>query len=64
MLAPLAIALWVLPLTIGTMDRSLVFLPSTWQPDQLFGRRVPDVGVILTLMFTLIVDALAHNFIG
>lgn len=63
-LVPLAITLWVLSLVIGTMDQSLALLPSAWQPDQLFGRRIPGVGAILTLAFILIVGVLAHNFIG
>lgn len=63
-LVPLAITLWVLSLIIGTMDQSLALLPSAWQPDQLFGRRIPGVGAILTLAFILIVGVLAHNFIG
>lgn len=63
-LVPLAITLWVLSLIIGTMDQSLALLPAAWQPDRLFGMRVPGLGAILTLLFILIVGVLAHNFIG
>jgi uncharacterized membrane protein len=63
-LVPLAITLWVLSLIIGTMDQSLALLPSAWQPDRLFGVRIPGLGAILTLLFILIVGVAAHNFIG
>ncbi|ALF89121.1 MULTISPECIES: DUF502 domain-containing protein [Ralstonia solanacearum species complex] len=63
-LVPLAITVWVLSLIIGTMDQSLALLPAAWQPDRLFGMRVPGLGAILTLLFILIVGVLAHNFIG
>ncbi len=63
-LVPLAITLWVLSLIIGTMDQSLALLPSAWQPDRLFGMKIPGLGAILTLLFILIVGVLAHNFIG
>nr|WP_315594307.1 DUF502 domain-containing protein [uncultured Cupriavidus sp.] len=63
-LVPLGITLWVLNLIIGTMDQSMALLPVAWQPENLFGRRIPGLGAILTLLFILVVGVLAHNFIG
>ncbi|MFC4485710.1 MULTISPECIES: DUF502 domain-containing protein [Cupriavidus] len=63
-LVPLGITLWVLNLIIGTMDQSMALLPVAWQPENLFGRRIPGLGAILTLLFILLVGVLAHNFIG
>lgn len=63
-LVPLGITLWVLNLIIGTMDQSMALLPLAWQPENLFGRRIPGLGAILTLLFILVVGVLAHNFIG
>ena len=34
---PLGITLWVLDLTIGTMDQTLLLLPEHWQPDKVLG---------------------------
>lgn len=63
-LVPLAITLWVLGLVIGTMDQTLLLLPEGWQPERLFGLRIPGLGAILTLAFILVVGLLTHNFIG
>jgi uncharacterized membrane protein len=63
-LVPLAITLWVLGLIIGTMDQTLLLLPSAWQPERLFGFRLPGLGALLTLAFIFIVGLLTQNFIG
>lgn len=63
-LVPLGITLWVLNLIIGTMDQSMALLPLSWQPENLFGRRIPGLGAILTLLFILLVGVATHNFIG
>lgn len=63
-LVPLGITLWVLNAIISTMDQSMALLPLSWQPENLFGRRIPGLGAILTLLFILAVGVLAHNFIG
>jgi uncharacterized membrane protein len=53
---PLGITIWVINLTIGTMDQSLKLLPETW--------RVPGMGVILTLAIVLFTGMLAQNVLG
>ncbi|PLZ01715.1 hypothetical protein CY652_14850 [Burkholderia sp. WAC0059] len=63
-LVPLAITLWVLNLVIGTMDQTLLLLPEAWQPERLFGVRLPGLGAVLTLAFVFIVGLLTQNFIG
>ncbi|KWW36024.1 hypothetical protein AU374_02076 [Cupriavidus metallidurans] len=63
-LVPLGITLWVLNAVISTMDQSMALLPLAWQPENLFGLRIPGLGAILTLLFILVVGVLAHNFIG
>jgi uncharacterized membrane protein len=63
-LVPLAITLWVLNLIIGTMDQTLLLLPEAWQPERLFGVRLPGLGAVLTLAFIFIVGLFTQNFIG
>ena len=46
---PLGITLWVLDLTISTMDQTLQLLPDAWHPDRLLGVHIPGWGIILTL---------------
>ncbi|CBW76079.1 DUF502 domain-containing protein [Mycetohabitans rhizoxinica] len=63
-LVPLAITLWVLGLIIGTMDQTLLLLPEAWQPERLFGFRLPGLGAVLTLAFVFAVGLLTQNLIG
>lgn len=63
-LVPLAITLWVIRSVIGAMDQSLLLLPIQWRPEALFGRPIPGVGTILTLLIILVTGVLARNFIG
>ncbi len=53
---PLGITIWVLKLTISTMDQSLLLLPEAW--------RVPGMGVILTAAIVLTTGLLARNVLG
>ena len=61
---PIGITLWVLDLIITTMDMSLSLLPSTWQPVALFGRHLPGLGAIVTLLVIFLTGVLATNFLG
>ncbi len=61
---PLVITLWVLNLIVSTMDQSLQLLPAEYQPEALFGRRVPGLGVLLTLLIVFVTGLLTRNFIG
>jgi uncharacterized membrane protein len=61
---PLAITIWVLNLIVSTMDQSLALLPAKWHPHTLFGRDIPGLGVVLTLVVILITGLLTRNFLG
>jgi uncharacterized membrane protein len=61
---PLAITLWVINLILGTMDQSLRLLPEHWQPKALFGRDIPGLGAILTLLVVVGTGLLGHNLLG
>jgi uncharacterized membrane protein len=61
---PLAVTLWVLDLIVSAMDRTLLLLPSGWQPRHLFGFDIPGLGLLLSLLVVLLTGVLAHNFIG
>jgi uncharacterized membrane protein len=63
-LVPLIITLWVLDWVVSTLDQTLRILPSSWQPDQLFGFHIPGLGVIFALVVVLSIGALASNIIG
>ncbi len=53
---PLGITIWVLKLTIGIMDQSLLLLPPSW--------RISGMGVILTVAIVVGTGLLARNVLG
>ncbi|MDR2875434.1 MAG: DUF502 domain-containing protein [Methylobacillus sp.] len=63
-LVPLGITVWVLYQLIGIMDQSMALLPAAWQPQTWFGRRIPGLGAILTVVIVLGTGMIATNFFG
>jgi len=61
---PLGITLWVLDLTIGTMDQTLLLLPEDWRPDRVLGMHIPGLGIILTLAVVGLTGLLMRNVLG
>jgi uncharacterized membrane protein len=61
---PLGITIWVLNLTISTMDQTLLLLPESWRPDFLLGVHIPGLGVILTVAVVVGTGLLARNVFG
>ncbi len=61
---PLGITLWVLNLTIGTMDQTLLLLPVDWRPDRVLGMHIPGLGIILTLVVVGLTGLLMRNVLG
>jgi len=61
---PLGITLWVLDLTISTMDQTLLLLPEAWHPDRLLGVHIPGWGIILTLAVVGLTGMLVRNVLG
>ena len=61
---PLGITLWVLNLTITTMDQTLLLLPEHWRPDWLLGFHIPGLGIILTFVVVLTTGLLIRNVFG
>jgi len=61
---PLGITIWVLNLTIVTMDQTLVLLPEKWRPDTLLPFHVPGLGIILTFAVVFITGLLIRNVFG
>jgi uncharacterized membrane protein len=63
-LVPLAITIWFLEWAISSMDKTLLLLPKSWQPDTLLPVHIPGFGVLLTLAVLLVIGAITSNFLG
>ena len=63
-LVPLFITVWVLTTLINIMDSSLLLLPSSWRPEAQFGRAIPGIGALLTLLIIFVTGLIATNFFG
>jgi len=61
---PLGITVWVLNITIGMLDQSLLLLPVQWRPDALLGVHIPGLGVILTVLVLLGTGLIVRNVLG
>jgi len=61
---PLAITIWVLHLIVSSMDQVLTLLPPEIQPETLFGRQIPGLGLALTVIVVFLTGIAASNFIG
>lgn len=63
-LVPLVITIWVLKTLLGTMDQTLLLLPSAWRPEAVFGTYVPGLGALMTVLIVLVTGMVATNFFG
>ncbi len=69
-LVPLAITAWVLNLVISTMDQSLLLVPGSTQPMQVFGHQIPalstipGLGTVLTVLIVFVTGLLTNNLVG
>jgi uncharacterized membrane protein len=61
---PLAITLWVLHLIVSSMDQVLTLLPPQLQPETLFGRQIPGLGLVLTVVVVFLTGLFASNILG
>ena len=61
---PLVITLWVLNLLVGTMDQTLLLLPSEWRTEAWLGVHIPGLGVVLTILVVFVTGVFTANIIG
>ena len=61
---PIVITVWVLSILVGTMDQTLLLLPSALRPEHWLGVNVPGMGVILTLLVVFLTGLLTTNILG
>ena len=61
---PLGVTLLLLRVIVGIMDRTLLWLPKQYQPEELLGFAIPGLGILLTILLLLVTGLLATNFVG
>lgn len=61
---PLGITIWVLSVTIGILDQSLLLIPEHWRPETLLGFYIPGLGVIMTVVVLLVTGLIVRNVLG
>jgi uncharacterized membrane protein len=61
---PIVITVWVLSVLVGTMDRTLLLLPSAFRPETLLGVYIPGIGALLTLLVIFLTGLFGANIIG
>lgn len=64
-LIPIAMTIWILKVLIIWADGFFKgFLPSFLHPEQIFGRPIPGIGIVATLLLILLVGILTRLYFG
>lgn len=61
---PIMVTFWVLRFLSGILDQSLLLVPPPWRPETLFGRYIPGLGIILSLLLLFVTGLLVKNLFG
>jgi uncharacterized membrane protein len=61
---PIVITVWVLSVLVGTMDQTLLLLPSAFRPETWLGVYIPGIGALLTLLVVFLTGLFGANIIG
>ena len=61
---PIIATLWVISFFVTLMDRTLVLLPTRYQPLTLLGYHLPGLGVVFAFVVVLLTGLLVTNLIG
>lgn len=61
---PLGVTVLVVKLLVDLMDRTLVFIPEAYRPDQVLGVHIPGLGVVLSIAVVLTTGVIMAHFFG
>jgi uncharacterized membrane protein len=61
---PLGVTILVVKMLVDLMDRSLLLLPTRYQPEQLLGMHIPGLGVIVAVTVVLATGIVVANLFG
>lgn len=61
---PVIVTIWVITYIIGAADRIVDVLPPQWQPQTLFGVKVPGLGLFAALLVVMLTGVFGANVLG
>jgi uncharacterized membrane protein len=61
---PLIVTVWLVRFMVNLVDRTLLVLPDSLQPEALFGFPVPGLGIVLAAATLLVTGMLVTNLFG
>jgi uncharacterized membrane protein len=61
---PILATLWVITFIVGLMDSILTWLPARYQPEGLFGFRLPGFGIVIALAVLFVTGLIVSNLLG
>lgn len=61
---PLVVTFLLVRFIIDLIDKTLVFLPAKWRPENLIGYEIPGLGLVLTFLLMLITGMVLANLFG
>lgn len=61
---PILATFGILSFIVDLLDQTISLLPKAYQPEQLFGFRLPGLGVVMSLFLLLLTGLVATNFLG
>jgi uncharacterized membrane protein len=61
---PIYVTIAVVQFVTRQLDKTLVFVPGKYQPEELLGFAIPGFGIVLTLLLLLVTGLLAANIVG
>jgi uncharacterized membrane protein len=61
---PLGVTVLIIKFLVELMDRSLLWIPEAYRPEQLMGFRIPGLGLVLVLFVVLLTGVIVANFFG
>ncbi len=61
---PLGITILVIKLLVDLMDKTILFLPPSWRPENLVGFDIPGLGIIVSSVIIFVTGFFLTNFAG
>lgn len=61
---PLGVTLLIVTFLVDLIDRTLLLLPASIQPENLIGFRIPGLGLVLTTIIVLVTGMIVTNLFG